>query len=164
MSSGDIQVEQTPLPGIGVRHEFTTRKGRRVGVVEHRSGRRDLLVYDRHDPDAPSETVTLTAEEADVLAEFLGVLRITERLAQLPSTVSGLVTEELLVPVGSAYDGRTLGDTAARSRTGASIVAVLRHGGAIPSPAPDFQLHGGDELVVVGTAEGVAGVAAILSG
>lgn len=162
--SGDIRVEQTALPGIGVRHEFVTRKGRRVAVVEHRSGRRDFLLYDRYDPDAASETVTLTAEEADVLAEFLGVLRITERLTQLTSHVSDLVTEEVPVPVGSAYDGRTLGDTQARSRTGASVVAVLRAGTAILSPTPAFGLLGGDELVVVGTTEGVAAVGALLTG
>ncbi len=162
MSSTDIQVEQTALPGIGVRHEFVTRRGRRVGVVEHRSGRRDLLLYDLRDPDACSESVALTAEEADVLAEFLGVLRINERLAQLTAQVPHLVTEEVMVAHGSPFDGKTLGATQARSRTGASVVAVLRGDEAIPSPAPDFELRGGDELIVVGTAAGVAGVVGIL--
>ncbi len=158
----DIQVEQTALPGIGVRHEFVTRRGRRVGVVEHRSGRRDLLLYDVRDPDATSESVSLTADEADALAEFLGVLRINERLAQLTAHVPHLVTEEVPVPHDSKFNGKTLGDTEARSRTGASIVAVLRGDEAIPSPAPDFPLRGGDKLIVVGTAEGVAGVTGIL--
>ena len=163
MATGDIHVEQTALPGIGVRHEFVTKKGRRVGVIEHRSGRRDLLIYDPEDPDACSEMVALTAEEADVLAEFLGVMRISERLAQLTARAP-LVTEQIHVPVGSPYDGKTLGDTRARTRTGASVVAVLRKDEAIPSPGPEFGLQGGDELIVIGTAEGVAGVAAILSG
>lgn len=141
MSGADIQVEQTALPGIGVRHEFVTRRGRRVGVVEHRSGRRDLLLYELRDPDTCSESVSLTAEEADVLAEFLGVLRINERLAQLTAQVPHLVTEEILVPQGSPFDGKTLGETQARTRTGASVVAILRHDDeAIPSPAPDRRL------------------------
>ena len=161
--SSDIQVEQTALPGIGVRHEFVTRRGRRVGVVEHRSGRRDLLLYDLRDPDAASESVTLTADEADVLAEFLGVLRISERLAQLSAHVPHLITEEVLVPHGSPFDGKTLGDTQARTRTGASVVAILRdQDEAIPSPSPTAQIRAGDRLIVVGTAEGVAGVAGIL--
>lgn len=158
----DIQVEQTALPGIGVRHEFVTRRGRRVGVVEHRNGRRDLLLYDRRDPDATSESVTLTADEADALAEFLGVLRINERLAQLTAHVPHLVTEEVPLPYGSPFENRTLGETQARSRTGASVVAVVRGDEAIPSPSPDFVLRPGDKLIVVGTAEGVAGVAGIL--
>jgi len=42
-----VEVERTALPGIGLRHVFTTSNGRRLGVVSHRSGRRDLVVYDR---------------------------------------------------------------------------------------------------------------------
>ena len=41
-----------------------------------------------------------------------------------------------------------LGDTRMRTETGASIVAVLRRAEAIPSPAPDFRLAGGDTLIV----------------
>jgi TrkA domain protein len=41
-------------------------------------------------------------------------------------------------------------------------VAVLRRAEAIPSPAPDFRLVGGDTLIVVGTREGVDAAAAIL--
>jgi TrkA domain protein len=48
-----VDVNQTPLPGVGLRYDFTTRSGRQIGVVSHRSGRRDLLVYDRKDPDSP---------------------------------------------------------------------------------------------------------------
>lgn len=35
-----MEVHRTPLPGIGLRHEFVTERGRRVGVISHRSGRR----------------------------------------------------------------------------------------------------------------------------
>lgn len=44
------RVEQTPLPGISVRHDLITSSGRTVGVVSHRSGRRDLVLYDVDDP------------------------------------------------------------------------------------------------------------------
>src|SRR6266540_2111426 len=65
-----MDVNETPLPGVGLRYDFTTRSGRQVGVVSHRSGRRDLLVYDRKDPDTCTEVVQLTEEEADTLAEM----------------------------------------------------------------------------------------------
>ncbi|WP_308207773.1 cation:proton antiporter regulatory subunit [Actinomadura madurae] len=61
------------------------------------------------------------------------------------------------------YDGRPLGDTRSRTRTGASIVAVVREGQVIASPRPDFVFHAGDIIVVVGTGEGTAAVAQILS-
>lgn len=158
-----MQVDETRLPGIGLRHDFVTASGRRVGVVSHRTGRRDFLVYDKEDPDACREVVTLTGEEADALAEFLGASRVVERLDELNAQVEGLVTEQLAIEPGSGYDGRTLGETETRSRTGASIVAVLREGSAHVSPRPDFRFAAGDTLIVVGTTEGVAGVAEILA-
>jgi TrkA domain protein len=157
------RVEETPLPGIGVRHDLETARGRRVGVVSHRDGRRELVVYDARDPDACIAQVRLTPEEADALAEILGASRVIERLASLRRQVEGLVSEEIPVRPGSPFDGRPLGDTRARTRTGASIVAVIRGGGVIASPGPDFVFAGGDVVVVVGTAEGTAAVAGIIT-
>lgn len=154
-----MDVERTALPGIGHRHEFRTGKGRRVGIVSHRSGRRDLLVYDRDDPDRPAETVVLSPEEADGLAELLATTRITERLADLGRQVDGLESRQVPIAPGSPYDGRTLGDTQARTRTGASIVAVVRDRDVAASPRPDFRFAAGDTVVVIGTAEGTGAVA-----
>lgn len=151
-----VQVEEVALPGIGVRHDFVAASGRRVGVVLHRSGRRDLVVYDKEDPDACSAVIVLTTEEADALAEALGSPRVVQRLATLHEQVTALITGQLWIPAGSAFDGRLLGDTQARSRTGVSIVALIRRGEAVPSPRPDFRLLGGDTLIVVGTTEGIA--------
>ncbi|HEV3013677.1 MAG TPA: TrkA C-terminal domain-containing protein [Actinomycetota bacterium] len=47
-----------------------------------------------------------------------------------------------------------MADTQARSRTGVSIVAIVRGDGAIPAPAPDVGLEPGDTRVVVGTPKG----------
>ena len=159
-----LQVEEVRLPGIGVRHDFETRGGRRVGVVSHRSGQRDLLVYDSRDPDRCSESIPLAADEADTLAELLGAPRIVERLAALHEQIAGLASEELAIPAGSPYEDRTLGDTQARTRTGSSIVAVLREQEILPSPGPDFRFRAGDRVVVVGTREGIEAVGRILAG
>jgi len=158
-----VDVERTALPGIGLRHVFITERGRRLGVVSHRTGRRDVVVYRRDDPDSAADTVVLNAEEANALAELLGSARIVERLTELQRQVEGLVSEQIPIAAGSRYAGRTLGDTRARTRTGASIVAVVRDRDVIASPRPDFVFHAGDVVVVVGTAEGTAAVAAILA-
>ena len=158
------RVEETPLPGIGVRHDVVIAGGRRVGVVSHRDGRRELLFYSERDPDACIAQVRMSAEEAEALAEILGAPRVLERLAALHRQVEGLVSEEILIPHGSPFDGRPLGDTRARTRTGASIVAVIRGGDLIASPGPDFVFAGGDVVVVIGTAEGTSAVADILAG
>jgi TrkA domain protein len=158
-----VEVEETALPGIGLRYDFETRDGHRVGVVSHRSGRRELVVYDTDDPDTGRTLVSLTDEEGDTLAELLGAPRIVEKLADLHRQVEGLVTREVRLAPGSPYDGRTLGDTRARTRTGASVVAVVRDGRVHAAVRPDFRLAGGDIVVVTGTAEGTAAVADLLA-
>lgn len=157
-----MEVRETALPGIGVRHEFMTAAGHRVGLVSHRSGRRDVLLFDERDPDAAGTAIVLSPEEAEALATLLGAARITRELTDLPDKVEGLVVEWLMLPPASPYAGRPLGDTKARTRTGASIVAVARDGAVHPSPGPEFPLRGGDHLVTVGTPQGVAAVSALL--
>ncbi|MQA81012.1 MAG: potassium transporter TrkA [Streptosporangiales bacterium] len=158
-----MEFERSALPGIGLRHTFTTQQGRRVGVISHRSGQRDLIVYDIEDPDSSGETVVLSVEEADGLADLLAASKIVERLADLERQVEGLVTERLPIRPGSPYAGRTLGETQTRTRTGASIVAVVRDREVIASPTPDFTFEANDVVVVIGTSEGTSRVAGILT-
>lgn len=157
-----MEIERSALPGIGLQHVFSTQHERRLGVISHRTGRRDLLVYDTEDPDSVGETVILTAEEADALADLLAASRIVERLADLSRQVEGLVSNQIPVTAGSPYADRTLGETMARTRTGASIVAVVRDREVIASPSPDFTFAAGDIVVVVGTEDGTAAVADIM--
>lgn len=159
-----VRVEQVELPGIGVRHDLVTEAGRRICVVTRRDGGRVLVLSDPEDPDAATEQVPLTEDEADALAEILGASLMLERLAGLREQAAGLVTEQISLPADSPYVGRPLGDTRARTRTGASIVAVLRSGGAIASPGPELAFAAGDVVVVVGTRSGVDGVARIFAG
>jgi TrkA domain protein len=158
-----MEVHRTALPGIGLLFEFVTERGRRVGVVSHRTGRREVVIYSRDDPDTATLTLTLNAAEADGMAELLASTRIVERLDALHRQVEGLRTEQIPIPAGSRYDGRSLGDTRARTRTGASIVAVVRGPRVHASPRPDFEFHADDIVVVVGTAEGTSAVAEILA-
>ncbi|PRY36719.1 cation:proton antiporter regulatory subunit [Umezawaea tangerina] len=156
-----MDVEVTPLPGIGVREDFATRAGRRIGVVSHRDGKFELIVARQDDPDAAVASIPLTPEEAVTLAGLLGSPQLVSRLSEQHRDISGITTRQLPVV---AYANRTLGDTALRTRTSASVVAVVRAGVAHPSPGPEFLFHTGDLAVVVGTAEGLTAAADILTG
>jgi TrkA domain protein len=57
---------------------------------------------------------------------------------------------------------RPLGETRARTRTGASIVAIVRDENVLASPGPAEMLREGDVLIVIGTEEGIAGVKQIV--
>lgn len=158
-----MDVERTALPGIGLQHIMTTARGRQLGVISHRTGRRDLVVYDKEDPDSSIVTVALSADEASAIAELLGTGRVVEHLAELHRQVEGLVTQKIPITPGSPYDGRALAETRTRTRTGASIVAVVREGQVIASPRPDFIFNADDIVVAVGTGEGTVAVTQILS-
>ena len=150
---GDIT--ETQLPGVGVRYDFSTADGSRIGVLWHRSGRRELLLYDRRDPDACQAVINLDPDDTRTLAEMLGSSQVTEALGAVQQQVQGLAIDWVTVRRGSAVDGASLGDTAIRTRTGASIVAVIRDGATVPSPPPEFAFAAGDVAVAVGTPEGL---------
>ncbi|MCU0265767.1 MAG: cation:proton antiporter regulatory subunit [Actinomycetia bacterium] len=159
-----MDVIEVLLPGVGVRYEFVTAEGARVGVVSYRDGRFEFVRYGIADPDACETLAVLTREEADTVAEILGAPRITERFADLTREVPGLAAATVAVPAGSRFDGAPLGATQARTRTGASIVAVVRADDVIASPGPQEVLRGGDSLVVIGTATGIEAVRRIVAG
>ncbi|MPY64017.1 cation:proton antiporter regulatory subunit [Streptomyces spongiae] len=148
------------MPGIGVRYDLTTREHRRMSVVAHRDGARTVSAYRDDDPDACALSVRLTAGESAALVDAL--LPDHHSPNVLVTNELGLLAERIELSSTSYWNGRVLGDTRMRTETGASIVAVLRRAGAIPSPAPDFRLAGGDTLIVIGTREGVEAAAAIL--
>ncbi len=158
-----IEIISRVLPGIGAVQELTLHDATRLGIVTRRNGMRDIVIYDE-DGDGALATVNLTDEEADAVAELLGAPKLVMRLASLQSQADDVLTEQLLIPPRSPFAGRQLGDTQARTRTGASIVAILRSGRTHPSPGPDFVLAAGDLVVTVGTRDGLDQVARLLEG
>ena len=159
-----VKLEETPLPGVGMRHDFDGRFGKRVGVITHRDGRREIFVSRRDDPDACAQSIVLSDEEAEAMADLLGGSTITRHVSKLPQEIEGLAMDWVGIPHTSSYAGRPLGETQMRTRTGSSIVAVMRGGQAIPAPGPEFPLLSGDTVVVVGTPGGVVRAAQLLSG
>jgi TrkA domain protein len=151
-------VNEVLLPGVGLRYEFTNHDGDRIAVVARRTGEFELVVYSKGDPDAGRPVVRLNSQEADTVAEILGAPRMAERFADLTREVPGLMAAQVQVNPGSPFADQPLGQTRARTRTGASIVAVVRGENVIASPSPQEVLRAGDVLVVIGTHEGIAGV------
>lgn len=159
-----IHIEEEELPGIGMRDDFLTGKGRRVGVITYRDGHRDLLVYKRGDPDSVSETVSLTEGEADILAEYLGTRRVVQRLSRVTESIDSLTSTAIEVDYDAPLEGVTLGEARIREKTGASIVAIWRDKEVTPSPMADFRLEAGDRLVTIGTQESISAARAYING
>lgn len=157
-----MNIEETPLPGIGVRRELRLATGRRIGVVTHRDGHTELILSRVDDPDACAASIPLSAEEASALGSLLGSAQLIAQLTAEQKNVQGVTTHQIMIRPGSRYAGRPLGETAMRTMTGTSIVALLRENSVIGSPRPDQILLSGDLVVIVGTDDGLMEAAAIL--
>ncbi len=150
-----MDLEETLLPGVGVRYRLRTSAGEVLGVVVRREGSAEVAVYDRRDPDRARSVLRLEPDEVDALAEVLGAPRLTQRFADLSREVPGLESGRFLVRAGSRFAGRPLGDTRARTLTGCSIVAIVRDTDVVPSPGPADTLLPGDVLVAIGSVRGL---------
>jgi TrkA domain protein len=158
-----MDVKEVLLPGVGLRYEFDIRDGDRMGVIARRSGDFELVLYSHDDPDQAKPVFRLTDEEAEALAQILGAPRIAARFADLTREVPGLDAGQVAIGPDSPFVDKPLGDTRARTRTGASIVAIVRDEDVLASPGPAEILRQGDVLVVIGTDEGISGVEHIVA-
>ncbi|MGW6173548.1 cation:proton antiporter regulatory subunit [Arthrobacter sp. NPDC055138] len=158
-----MDIEETILPGVGIRYDFTANSGVRLALVIDREGGADLFTFDEADPDRAVSRLQLEPEEASQLAELLGAPRITQRFAQLSKEIPGLETRRITVGPDSPYAGHPLGDTKARTRTGCSIVAVIRGESVITAPTPQQRLLSHDVLIAVGGADGLSALEALIS-
>lgn len=149
------QVTETQLPGVGVRYEFETAERDLVGVVHHHSGRREIVVYDRKDADVARTVLELSADDSRTLSDLLGASQVTEALTVVQQRIEGLTLEWIEVGDGSSMSNRSIGEGELRTRTGASVVAVIRDDTSEPAPGPDYVLTPGDVVVAVGTADGL---------
>lgn len=163
-STRHLRIDEAKLPGIGLRHDFRTEHGRHVGLVTYRGGRRELLLYSDRDDDEAAEVVVLTEEEAGALASLLGAAQIVSHLDDAVADLAGVAISRVEVDVHSPFVGRTLGDTQARTRTGVSIVAIVRGTDVQPAPKPSSPIQEGDVLVSVGTPQGIEQLTAIIRG
>lgn len=157
-----MDVKEVLLPGVGLRYEFTSHQGDRVGIIARRGGDFDVVLYGPDDPDQARPVLHLSDEEAEAVAQILGAPRIAERFTELAREIPGLETGQIHIPASSPFVDHPLGDTRARTRTGASIVAIVRNEEVLASPDPAEMLRAQDVLIVVGTEEGIAAVEQII--
>lgn len=153
------KVHETMLPGVGVRHDLQTREDRRVGVIAHHSGRKELLVYERDDPDACAEAIALEEDEGHAVAEMLGGAGVTASLEALAQEIEGLAIDWVRVGGAGQDAERRLAELDGGSERSATVVAVQRGDRLHGAPGGEFKLRPGDVAVVVGTREGVVELA-----
>src|SRR5262245_26158121 len=97
------------------------------------------------------------------MVELLGGSRVTERLQDLRHEVEGLSIQWVTIPPGKDVAGRTIADGEIRTRTGASVVAVIRGDQSIPGPGPDFRFEPSDVVLLMGSEPAVEAAERLLT-
>lgn len=158
-----VNIVETMLPGVGMRYDLTTGTGGNFCLVIDRDGAAEIFTMGGDDPDQAVSRLQLEPEEVMQLAELLGAPRITQRFADLSREIPGLETERVTVEPDSPYAGGVLGDTRARTRTGCSVVAIIRGEAVITGPTPQERLLARDVLIAVGGADGLSALKALIN-
>ena len=148
------EVTETHLPGVGVRHEFMTAAGERLAVLSHRTGRREIAVYDRADPDACTTVMHLNSDDTRTLAELLGGSPVSEAVSGV-QRLAGVAIDWISIGSKTTQPGATIGERRLRTRTGTSVVAIVHGDETIPAPGPEVRIDPDDVVVAVGTPEGL---------
>jgi TrkA domain protein len=151
------EYEETRLPGAGVLRTFLTATGDWIGVLELPSGRRQLFVDDPSDPDTRHLAAELHEDDCRLLVRLLGA----HDPGPSPADAAPALVEWVLLPPDSGAAGLTIGSLGLRSRTGATIAAVLRDR-TYSDLGPDFLLQGGDIVLLTGGQPALASAATLL--
>jgi TrkA domain protein len=148
-----MNLQETRLPGVGVKWSFTTAKGARLTIIQHNDGTRELYVFPRPDDDEPRAVIKLLDDEARQLGAVVGGAYESPKLIGDPAlALRELTIEWVPVPDDSPAIGRTLAECAFRARTGITIIAILREPEPVTGAQPHDVVQQGDTLVTVGHA------------
>ncbi len=149
------EIHETRLPGVGIRFDFTTQAGERIGVIVHRNGRHELIVCSAEDPDVCRNVVRLEENEVRALAEILGQSHVTEEVQAMRLTMQELSIDWIPIHTKAPCASCTLSEANNKGEVPATIVALIRDEEMIPAPPADFLLKPGDTAIVVGTPTGI---------
>jgi len=145
------QVKESTLPGVGKKYVMPLDEGGHVAVIVKPDGERQLYHF-LEGEDRPCDVLTLAGAEAQQVAQLLGpTLVAPPDHEDLQIALGQLDLEWIELAADSPLVGRTLLESDLRRRTGASVIAVLRGGEAIPNPAVELRFEVGDTLVIIGT-------------
>lgn len=150
-----MKVSEHDLPGVGKKFALTTNENDRMTLIIHNTGHREIYFFEKGE-DYPAYAVRLEDAEARQMGAILGGAYFQPAVAERMDMVLGqLSVEWMRVEAASPLAGRTLLESAVREKTGASVIAILRGGQAIPNPQAGETVQPGDTLLVVGDREQV---------
>ncbi len=131
------------LPGIGTRLELRDTSGDPLHVVRRLDGHLELHLD--HHSVIEFDTTAARTLGAFASGHFVLAPELDDRLGDV---LGGLLFDWIHLDATSDAVGQSIAELAVRSRTGATIVAILRGSVPIVAPEPSMVLEAGDDLVI----------------
>jgi monovalent cation:H+ antiporter-2, CPA2 family len=82
----------------------------------------------------------------------------------LPPLLREARLETVEVRPGTEAAGKMIAELRLRTRTGASVVGIERHGTSIVNPGPDEELESGDQILLIGSEDQLNAAKELLAG
>jgi len=86
------------------------------------------------------------------------------QFSRLNEILAAGLTETYFIVADNPHVGETISDLDIRAKTGATIIAIVRNGKAVPNPSPNEQIKVHDTLVLVGEHKSVDDAIQFLNG
>ena len=145
-----IDIREANLPGVGKKYLMPLREGGNLAIIVRPDGERQIYHF-LEDDDRPHDVIKVDEDESQQIAQLMGKTLVTAPdLEDLDLVFGALEIDWVTLEAGSEMIGSTLGGSQLRKRTGASVIAVMRDGRAIPNPPVDLEFLEGDTLLVIG--------------
>lgn len=146
-----IDVREANLPGVGKKYVMPLREGGNLAIIVRPDGERQIYHFLEGD-DRPRDVIKVDEEESQQIAQLMGkTLVAAPDLADLELVFGALEIDWVTLDENADMVGLSLGESQLRKRTGASVIAVMRDGQAIPNPPVDLVFREGDTLLVIGS-------------
>lgn len=151
-----MSIYESDLPGVGKKFEIELGDSKRLIIVTHNTGKRE--VYLRPSEEADSEKLF---ELSDQLARKVGTILEGAYFQPIQSErVETMLSDETMlewynVEENAALVGQTIANARVRERTGVSIIAIQRGDDVIPAPDPATTIEADDTLVIIGSQDDI---------
>ena len=145
------QLQETRLPGVGVKYSCVTAHGGRLAVILHNEGLREIYYFRHAGDEDPAAVIQLEDDEARQIGAVIGGAYDRPKIVEdLEMAFGELAIEWVPVPDTSPAIGKTLAECGFRQRTGITIIAILREPEPVAGAQPGDVVQKGDTLVTVG--------------
>ncbi|MCD9022883.1 cation:proton antiporter regulatory subunit [Cohnella silvisoli] len=160
-----MKIRTSDLPGVGKRISMTTANQNQIVLIVHHTGLRELYFMDDEDEEECKVGFSLSADETRELgAQLLGATYQPMDLDQMKMFKNKIMIEWVEVKAESRLAGKTIRESKIRTKTGASIIGIVRGPDVIAVPEVDLVLNVGDTLMLLGRSDQIEKLSFVCKG